>query len=138
MHGRWRFRIVGQDLRASYLQSGSAPVELVGGDEQAVILARGLLGDGILPVEAVSVGCPKGITPPRNRKLLTVRLSDDNTGWVLEGIIKPGSWHATVLEAAEHGAIKSAGYETETRILGVKGQTTHVVLVPAQVSQPSR
>ncbi len=113
-------------------------MELVGADEQALILARGLPKDGIIRVEAVSVGCPKEITPPRRRKLLTVRLADDNQGWLLEGLGASPSWHATVLDAVVYGAQKSVGAETETRIVGVKGQTTHVVLVPGSAGQVSR
>jgi hypothetical protein len=39
MHGRWRFRMVHSNLGAEYLHSGGDPVELVGSDQQALILA---------------------------------------------------------------------------------------------------
>ncbi len=77
-------------------------MELVGADEQALILALGQFRDGILGVETVLVGCPKEITPPRRRKLLMVRLVE-NEGWLLEGVSASPTGHATILDAVVYG-----------------------------------
>ena len=57
MHGRWRFRFVRpNNLEAVYLRSGGGrPVELFGGDREALLVAHALWREGILRVEAVSV-----------------------------------------------------------------------------------
>ena len=105
-------------------------MELLGSDQHALILARGLLREGILRVEAVSVGCPKGITATPGRKLLTVRESDDNERWLLEVDSKPITWHKTALDAVNYAASKTNGFSSETRLLDAKAKTTHVILIP--------
>jgi hypothetical protein len=89
------------------------------------------LREGILRVDAVSVGRPKGITTATpGRKLLTVRESEDNERWLLEVDSKPITWHKTVLDAVNYAASKTMGYVSEARLLDVKGRMTHVILIP--------
>jgi hypothetical protein len=105
---------------------------LLGGDEHALVLARALLTARILRVEAVSVGCPKDITPSRGRKGLAITLADSGDGWILEGLAKVGSWHATPLEAVVYAATRTTAQDTEIRIVGAQGEVTHVLLVPGR------
>jgi hypothetical protein len=133
MHGRWRFRLVRpNNLEAVYLRSGGGrPVELFGGDQEALLVAGALWREGILRVEAVSVGCPAAITPTRGRKLVTVRVADDGRGWVTESF-KPTAWHERLVDAVAHAASKTTGQVAEIRILDAKDRTTHVVLIPSR------
>jgi hypothetical protein len=134
MYGRWRFRIVELDYAGEYLRLPDGPLELQGSDDDAIKAAADLAdtrAHEISHVEAISVGCPAEITERPGRLVIFVIARYDRRGWMLEGDLMHGSWHRSIKEAVTYGAFRTAGHNSETRILNVKAVVTHVVLIPA-------
>lgn len=119
MHGHWRFRLVGRDLRGIYVMADARALEIPASDLQALEQARSLMTDYLVRVEAVSVGCPSDITDTPGRVLVLVSQRADRKGWMLEGQMMHDSWHRVLEDAVSYGAYRTAGYESETRRLHI-------------------
>jgi hypothetical protein len=131
MQARWRFRLIGRDLKGTYVMADAIPLERSASDLEALEKCRDLMTAQLVRVEAVSVGCPSDISdfPGRLQVLVSARV--DGRGWTLHGEFMHGSWHRSLEDAVSYGASRTAGYESETRIRNVRGLVTHIVLIPA-------
>lgn len=131
MHGRWRFRLVQNDLQATYLLHDGRVVEHIGTDLEALARARALLNATVQCVQAVSVGCPLDFSTTAGRLLVLIVARADKQGWTLGGDMMPPLWYRELNHAIGYVAWRAADYETEIRIQNKDQETTHVVLLPA-------
>jgi hypothetical protein len=132
MKGRWRFRVVQLDGTAAYATAqGGQPLEHAGTDEEALAISRQVWEQNPTAqrVEVVSVGCPSGISDTPGRLLAIAQERADQQGWTLMGELMSGTWHSQLKEAVSYGAFRARENLSEIRIVNVRGEVTHVVLI---------
>ena len=52
----------------------------------------------------------------------------DRRGWMVEDDMKHGSRRRSSQDAVTYGAFRTAGHVSETRLIDVRGEITHVIL----------